>query len=781
MRTSVAAALVASLLFAGASPAPAQEGPAPLPPDPSAKIKKAIEQALADWFKNEPSLPPPKGKSILDLKSARAKATGELETALRDWTAANKAAGGTRGLDPLRKTQWWRAALAAVPVQEAAKTGIQKQVMVITEKPLEFNIVTSVPNAYRPGKGIVYPLIVTVIDKEADPKKVLPAAYGDLLQSHIIVALSEDQVKGAHNFFFAMAWAALTHLVDRDRVVIDGIGRGAKWIDDAAPELALQLQGAVFRSPAKTSAVVANLSHIPCWAFQRMPATDATVAAVEGIRKASAKPEVRDIPGEPDDAALKAVQAWIAALPKRTIGDQTRPFSFTSARLRGLGQWAYWIALTEAAEEGPVSITMDRKPAENAIDITARNLGAATLLLNDEILDLDRPVKVRVNGIVVAETVPTRSLRTTFAYDTGLAKDLLGARDYFITAELPFEVTGDARIPEADRKAAADAAAAAAARAVKWESSWSSAVAASTEKKRPIFVAFDGEAGDAQSNLDAALARADVQDAVREFVCVRLPTSGDAGKEALELLAKLLAESKPPHAFLLSIGGEKIEISLNIGSLGDLEALAKAILDGVRPFLPAANGGGAPEAPKGAGPEAPKDPAPDAPAAAGETGPPIIVAWSPDWDAAVAKAKEHKLPLFAAFEIDSADPAQKLLDDVLKRRDVMALLQRFACVRVQTHGDAGKDGVKRLEELSPGAKAPLALARAAESTTDSTWTPTGDEEAQAKALLELLAKALPAPPAPPKPEEGKPAEEKPADPKPAEDKPPEAKPADAAK
>ncbi|HEU4394500.1 MAG TPA: hypothetical protein VFS92_02980, partial [Planctomycetota bacterium] len=166
---------------------------------------------------------------------------------------------------------------------------------------------------------------------------------------------------------------------------------------------------------------------------------------------------------------------------------------------------------------------------------------------------------------------------------------------------------------------------------------------------------------------------------------------------------------------------------------------------------------------------------------------PKKAAWIDGWDAAAARAKEGKLPFFAVFLGAPDDAGQKVLDEALGGREVQRLLSKFACVRVATHGDAGKDEAKRLEALSPGAKAPFVLARGAESATDLTWPAAGDAAAQKSALVAFLNKALepppkkdaPAPspgePAPPKPGDGKPAE------KPADGKPAETKPADAAK
>jgi hypothetical protein len=178
-----------------------------------------------------------------------------------------------------------------------------------------------------------------------------------------------------------------------------------------------------------------------------------------------------------------------------------------------------------------------------------------------------------------------------------------------------------------------------------------------------------------------------------------------------------------------------------------------ARLDALRPGLPAGTGG----APPAAG----GDKHPD-----GET-PAASVTWHPDLAAAEAAAAEGKMPLFAAFDGAADAPGQKAFDDAIARPEVRALLSKFACVRLQAHGDAGAVHLARLDKVSVGAKPPHAMAVALASTAPVVFAPEGEGDALAKALEAFLERALgrPAEPAPPVP--------------PVESEPP--KPADAAK
>jgi len=751
MRRNAAAVLLGGLLLLGpVLPAWAQEThtPSPLPPDPSAKLRKAIEQALADWFKSEPCLPPPARRTTADLKGERSRAFGVLEAAVKDWADANASGdAGRKGTDPLRKVPWWRSALSKILPQEAVPTGIKKQDITIGESQIRMSVVTSVPPGYRGRGEDTYPVILAIFEKDADGRKLVEAHYKDLLKSHFVVALPDDQVKGPLSVFFALAWTSLVHRVDRDRVVLDGHGRGARLVEEIAPELALQLQGVVFRSTTRAHPLAANLGLFPCWAFLRTPATEASQEAIDAIRGACPRATVKEVPGEPDAADLEALQAWVAALPPREVSDQSKPYHWSTLNLRGLGRWGYWIVAAEAVEEGPISISVARDPATNSVNIVARNLAAGSLLLNDEILDLEVPVKVKVNGIQVAAAVPTRSLGLTFSYVNGLAKDLLSGRDYFVTADLPFVVSGDARIPEAVRRAAEEAARkakedeerrAAEAEAAKaggaeagptWRAGWDAASEAAAAEGRPIFATFDGPEGEpAQAAFDAAVARPDVRSRLAKFACVRLVAQGDGGKEALERLAKVSADAKPPHAVVWP-GKDAPPVRVDGLALAEEEKIAealKAMLDGVLP----------PPAP----PAPPEGPAP---------------AWHANLEAAQQTARQKSCPLFACFDAADDAPGQAAFDAALALPEVRERLLKAACVRLVAHGEDGKAALDRLAAIAKEAKPPHAVVwRTPDGAPEGMGVGNpGDAGEIARALVALLDRVLaPVPPPAPPPE-----------------------------
>lgn len=288
-----------------------------------------------------------------------------------------------------------------------------------------------------------------------------------------MVAVAEDKV-GTDRFRLlrGLSWVLSTYRADHHRVALDGIGRGAALVDALGPEVAILFNGVVLRGPTTVSGVAANLGLFPCAAVLPSPAPAAVKEAVEGLKKAVSGLTVIEGLGTP--AADAAIQSFLQSLPPRGIRDQSKPYTWFGASQGARQVWGYWFAANQAVDAGkdlPIRVRIDRDPALNLIDIDCTNLAAGMLLLNDEILDLDQPVVVRVNGVVVLTATVTRDLSLLFASD-GFFANSTWPRDLFITAAVVFDVPEEARMPVAERKAleeaqwkAAEAAAAAMRRA----------------------------------------------------------------------------------------------------------------------------------------------------------------------------------------------------------------------------------------------------------------------------------------------------------------------------
>ena len=133
------------------------------------------------------------------------------------------------------------------------------------------------------------------------------------------------------------------------------------------------------------------------------------------------------------------VQEWIRALQARSIADPTQPCSWatvTGERYRSWGQWFVVKRYRGTGAGHTVRVALSRDRERNAVVLHTENVAEIQLLLDDEGLDLDRPVKVVHDGMVIEEKTVERKIDTVRAWASQ------GEPTLFVTAEITV------RIPE---------------------------------------------------------------------------------------------------------------------------------------------------------------------------------------------------------------------------------------------------------------------------------------------------------------------------------------------
>jgi len=429
-----AAAAPAAAQDGGAPPAPPGPAPAPAPAaaqhkpvkDPSKAVVGRIEDALKGVF----------AASAAGRLSARA----GLEAALTDWEAEAKD-------DPLRAVKWWRGMLAGTLPAGARHAGIAAEKVAFLDR--EATVWISTPKSYGPKS--VFPMVLVVLDRGEDPKKVLPSMYGDLLKEWIVVAVVADPKEAGFDVV-KEPWMAAVGLryaidnlrVDRDRVVIDASPGISNLALSLGAEWAVQFAGFVLRGATTSSPLVSNLALGSVLALAPEPATDAQKKVVEEVRAA--------VPGAAFAAEGKggadAVQKWLAALPPRKISNpETATFSWKT-RPQGGEPWGYWLWVFRAADpkkDRLVTVTVTRNAAGAVIEVQSDNLAEGILLLNDDVVDLERDLAVKVNGREVWKGKAERRLRTALSWI-----EQTGERTLFVPAELRFTVPADLQAPKKD-------------------------------------------------------------------------------------------------------------------------------------------------------------------------------------------------------------------------------------------------------------------------------------------------------------------------------------------
>jgi len=526
---------------AAADEAPPVPGRAPPPADAPPKIAKEIEANLKEFFDKEPAFAKDSSQAV-ETKGARGVASGKLQSAVVAWNAA---LGGKTSC--MRKMDWWKARLFETLTTRNEKVGFSRVETTYQEKPV--TLAVNIPNGYKAKPPATYPVILTVLDKDADPKRTFLAAYGDLLATHLVVAVFEDRLQNdARRMLHALPFLFDTYRADRDRVVLDGLGKGNRFVDELAADSAVFFNGAIFRSSRTLSPLAANLALFPCAAVVPASPPPAVAQTLEGLRRNC--PELKVFP--PD--APKTLQEWIAALPPRKISDQRQDYTWTTRSVSKPQKWGYWFAVGRTVDSGPellVTVSIHRDPARNLLELECRNLDAGALLLNDEVFDLDHPLYVNVNGIRVLRVEnPERDVLCSFAWDSGFLGNPLLSRTQFVTCIIPFTVPPEARLPRAERDALAAAPAKVngggagapadppggkeppptpsgdpAAPLVTWYEDLTRAEAAAAADGRPVLALFAaaGESAD-QSALDVLLPGEGAKERLSKFACTRIAT-----------------------------------------------------------------------------------------------------------------------------------------------------------------------------------------------------------------------------------------------------------------
>jgi hypothetical protein len=597
---------------------------APLPPEPSAEVKKKVQAALKAWMANEPMLPD-KARTSLQVKGDRSAANATLQGVLKAWAAT------IQPNHPLRLMAWWKARFEETQPSENRPTGIQKVDYVTRDdngKDWTYALIVNVPKTYRASAPDVYPVIVTILDKEmaADAKKHLTAIYGKLLDSHIVVAAVESNLRDFRAVRQCVYYAHFNYKIDRDRVALDAVGKGTRFVEalSTSEVFCFQWNGVVFRSPVMTSPIAGNLDLYPC-AVIEAPQPSAPAATAMGVIKSNCT-ALTVIPAGAD--ADQKVRDWIAALPVRKVGN---PAATYTAWFRSSGdtpKWGYWFLVDETYDSGAeapiIRVKYSVDPKKNLVDIDATNLSRASILVNDEVLDLDQPVRVRVNGILMPiHNLLARDLNIMMDAINGLGTPPLGHRSYIITGVIPFQVTGDALIPKAtrdalraqeeERKRKADGAAELEKQAeeerkkaeeeaknpkppvegpkpgegpapadgatVAWHDDLDKAIDNAKAEKlgKTVLVHFSDQSSERQADLNAALASEDARRRLLKYWCVELRADRD---EASRVRLGALAESKDakaPRLFLIKPEDGKLESGLAVTELKKEEVATKVL------------------------------------------------------------------------------------------------------------------------------------------------------------------------------------------------------------
>ncbi|MBI1849235.1 MAG: hypothetical protein HYR85_02715 [Planctomycetes bacterium] len=280
-----------------------------------------------------------------------------------------------------------------------------------------------VPKAYNPQSA--YPLILAFPPAGVAGDKYLDTAFKDEGFREKYVLLAPTLAQGETWFsdtgqFKAIAIVLKTALddfnIDMNRIFVDGTGESGEDALRLAGSFSDILAGVVVRSGiAQKDVSAVNFRNLPVLFVH---AADDPKMQSDSLKKfvdqlQALKYDVSDekVSGRAHDSCVEAnpkILAWFEG-KRRTVSVPEIQWSVSD---RKFGR-AYWLQITrmETGKDVVAQFTAKSDRVKNKIEITSTNVYEFRLMLNDEVVDLDKPLEVLVNGEQAFSGKKERSLR----------------------------------------------------------------------------------------------------------------------------------------------------------------------------------------------------------------------------------------------------------------------------------------------------------------------------------------------------------------------------------
>lgn len=300
---------------------------------------------------------------------------------------------------------------------------------------------TWVPTKYDARNA--YPLILCIPDKGAKPDQHLTEKWTDkqTREEALLVAVpmpedlvqwseagSSQQPGGFANTMLTLKEVLRTYAVDYDRIYLAGRGEGVAAALAIAARAPDRFAGVIGRSgdidangPSSN-----NFKNLPT--FFAGAGANATAfsekCAKDGYNNCSIKPDAQ----EPE------IMAWIKDHPR--LGAPAEVVLFPG---KPMPNRAYWVLVPSSEYKGDEYIKAKADKATNTITIDASpGITKVTLFFNDELMDLEKEVKVICNGAEHIDKLP-RNLWSTMDWMYGSTSDpgrvFTCSRDYEVPAK----------------------------------------------------------------------------------------------------------------------------------------------------------------------------------------------------------------------------------------------------------------------------------------------------------------------------------------------------------
>jgi pimeloyl-ACP methyl ester carboxylesterase len=269
------------------------------------------------------------------------------------------------------------------------------------------------PPKYDQRATKAYPLILCIPDQGEDPKTHITEKWTDpTVRDNAIIACVpmptdaktwldagvQGKESGVYNMLFTLGKILKSYAVDFDRIYIAGRGAGVEAAVTYAARFPDRFAGVIGRSgDAPTDLVVENMNNLPL--FFAGAGGNATTLE-EKLTKLGYTTFSRK-----DDATEADVWAWLQAHPRIPNPAEVVIYPANAA------MHSFWLdnVATDATGNVYIKGKLDRKA--NTITVEGEGITKFTIFFDDDMMDLDKPVKVVANGADVSRTVQRSSLR----------------------------------------------------------------------------------------------------------------------------------------------------------------------------------------------------------------------------------------------------------------------------------------------------------------------------------------------------------------------------------
>ncbi|MFT5151452.1 MAG: hypothetical protein ACI841_001439 [Planctomycetota bacterium] len=274
------------------------------------------------------------------------------------------------------------------------------------------------PKTYNAAKS-TYPLILTIPDEGVEPENHIKEQWllNDIHDNAIILCVSmpgnrdkwtelmlDGEFGGLGNLMTCFGAAQELFSIDFDRVFVVGRGAGVPAAIAIGNYFPYRFAGIIGRKGDTENIGPENFSNLPCY----FAGAGKNATAFKDAAEAAGHKNVTIAPS----AKETDIWDWMKENPRTTYPTKV---ALTPGNVEGVPfpTRAYWLGVSPS--EGSASLTGRIDRAKNTVYIDGEGVPKVTLYLNDQLVDLESPVKVICNG-VENEAVLQRRLSVTLEF-----------------------------------------------------------------------------------------------------------------------------------------------------------------------------------------------------------------------------------------------------------------------------------------------------------------------------------------------------------------------------